>query len=204
MSPLFKFAALLVAFLLMTVISHHAYAKERFMSPNTSNASSSANSPILVIKTNKGDIKVRLLCDVAPKACENFLQLADEKFYEGVTFHRVIKNFMIQGGDPTGSGSGGQSIWGRPFADEFSAQWVFDKPGLLAMANSGPNTNSSQFFITTVPTPWLNKKHTIFGVVIDGFPVVQAIENVPANANGRPLEPVRIERINRIDDSGKK
>jgi len=101
--------------------------------------------------------------EVAPKACENFIGLAEKGAYNGLAFHRVIKGFMIQGGDPLGTGAGGESLWGKPFEDEFDKSVRFDRPGLPAMANSGPGTNGSQFFITTVPTPRLNDKHTIFG-----------------------------------------
>ena len=120
------------------------------------------NKNIVTLHTNCGDIKIKLFPEVAPKACENFKKLASSGYYDGITFHRVIKDFMIQGGDPTGSGCGGQSVWGKPFEDECSPDVAFDRPGLLAMANAGPGTNGSQFFITTVPTPWLHMHHTIF------------------------------------------
>ena len=135
-----------------------------------------AVSPSVIFETNQGNIKVNLFCDVAPKACENLTGLVEKEYYNGLIFHRVIKGFMIQGGDPTGTGRGGQSIWGSKFQDEVNRNVKFDRPGLLAMANSGPNTNGSQFFITTVPTPWLNMKHTIFGEVVEGFDVVQKIK----------------------------
>jgi peptidylprolyl isomerase len=130
--------------------------------------------------------------DVAPKACENFTKLIEKGYYNGIIFHRVIKNFMIQGGDPTGTGTGGESIWGAPFTDEVTPNVKFDKPGLLAMANAGPNTNGSQFFITTVPTPWLNMRHTIFGRVVAGFDVVQRIENTQTGASDRPVTEQKI------------
>ncbi|MEL7431088.1 MAG: peptidylprolyl isomerase [Chlamydiota bacterium] len=146
-------------------------------------------APIVVIETNQGEIEIELLTDVAPKACENFLKLAENKYYEGVIFHRVIKNFMIQGGDPTGTGRGGASIWGKAFQDECSSDLIFDRPYLLAMANSGPNTNGSQFFITTVATPWLNGRHTIFGKVISGKSVVRKIEETTTEpVMNKPLE----------------
>lgn len=113
-------------------------------------------------------------------------------YYNGLIFHRVIKNFMLQGGDPTGTGSGGESIWGRQFEDEVSPNVKFDKPGLLAMANAGPNTNGSQFFITTAKTPWLNMRHTIFGEVISGYEVVQKIENTSTDASDRPVTAQKI------------
>ncbi len=147
---------------------------------------------VVVLETNQGSIELKLIPDVAPKACENFIGLVKKGYYEGIIFHRVIKEFMIQGGDPTGTGTGGSSIWGKPFEDEVKPEVKFDKPGLLAMANSGPNTNGSQFFITTVETPWLNMSHTIFGEVISGYDVVQKIENAAANSSGKPLEEQKI------------
>ena len=117
----------------------------------------------VVIKTNKGDINIKLFPDVAPITVINMITLAKNKYYDGIKFHRVIPNFMIQGGDPTGTGAGGP---GYNFKDEFKAEVVFNKPGILAMANAGPGTNGSQFFITHVETPWLNHKHTIFGEVV--------------------------------------
>ena len=143
---------------------------------------------IVILETNQGIIEVRLFSDIAPKACENFIGLVKKGYYNGIIFHRVIKGFMIQGGDPTGSGSGGESLWGAEFEDEFTPQVEFDRKGLLAMANSGPNTNGSQFFITTVPTSWLNRKHTIFGEVVNGYDVVERIENVSTGMNDKPLE----------------
>lgn len=119
-----------------------------------------------------GEFVVQLFADKAPLAVNSFVFLAREGFYDGVIFHRVIEGFMAQGGDPTGTGAGGP---GYSFADEFDSSLTFDKPGLLAMANSGPNTNGSQFFITFVPTDWLNNLHTIFGEVIEGMEVVNAI-----------------------------
>ena len=147
---------------------------------------------LIILETSRGTIDLRLFPDKAPKACENFVGLAEEGYYNGLTFHRVIRNFMIQGGDPTGSGSGGESLWGRDFEDEISPTVRFDRPGLLAMANAGPNTNGSQFFITTVPTPWLNGKHTIFGEVVSGLDVIKQIEASPAGANDKPTEPQTI------------
>lgn len=147
---------------------------------------------IVVLDTNQGAIEIELMPDVAPKACENFTKLVENGYYNGLLFHRVIKEFMIQGGDPTGTGRGGQSVWGKPFADEVSANVQFAAPGLLAMANAGPNTNGSQFFITTAKTPWLNMRHTIFGRVIKGYDVVQKIENAPTGPGDRPVEEQKI------------
>ena len=151
-----------------------------------------AEEKIVVLETNQGDIELRLYPDIAPKACENFIGLAEKGYYNGVIFHRVIKGFMIQGGDPTGTGRGGESIWGRPFEDECSVSADFAVKGTLAMANAGPGTNGSQFFITTAPTPWLNMRHTIFGEVIKGYDVVEKIESVSTGAGDKPLKEQKI------------
>lgn len=150
---------------------------------------------IVVIETSLGAIEVTLMPQVAPKACENFLGLIEKKYYEGVVFHRIIKNFMIQGGDPTGTGAGGASLWGKEFGDEFSPDVKFDKPGLLAMANRGPGTNGSQFFITTTATPWLNSRHTIFGEVTKGYDIIKKMESVQTDSRDKPLESIKILKI---------
>ncbi len=149
---------------------------------------------IVVFETNLGNFEITLKSDVAPKTCENFLGLVAKGYYNGLIFHRVIKNFMIQGGDPTGTGAGGESIWGKPFSDECKAEVKFDKVGLLAMANRGPNTNGSQFFITTALTPWLNMRHTIFGEVTSGYEIVKKIELTPTASGDRPVQPVKIQK----------
>ncbi|MBF0618693.1 MAG: peptidylprolyl isomerase [Candidatus Omnitrophica bacterium] len=146
----------------------------------------------VVLETNAGVIEVALYDDVAPKACENFRGLVKKGYYNGIIFHRVIKNFMIQGGDPTGTGRGGESLWGGTFEDEVTPKVTFNKMGLLAMANAGPSTNGSQFFITTVATPWLNGKHTIFGEVVKGYDAVQKIENTSVAAGDRPVSEQKI------------
>ena len=148
--------------------------------------------PIVVIDTNQGTFEVELFPKIAPKACENFARLAEKGYYDGIIFHRIIKDFMIQGGDPTGTGRGGESVWGKPFEDECSPNLKFDAPALLAMANRGPSTNGSQFFITTVPTPWLNGKHTIFGKVIKGYEIVKKIEGCKTDPGGQPVEKQKI------------
>ena len=142
---------------------------------------------VVVLETNQGNIEIKMMPKVAPKAVENFVTHAKNGYYNGIIFHRVIKGFMIQGGDPTGTGRGGQSIWKKDFADEFSANVVFDRPFLLAMANRGPTTNGSQFFITLAPTPWLNGKHTIFGEVVAGQDVVKKIENTRTTSRNKPV-----------------
>jgi len=151
-----------------------------------------AQSPRVALETTQGTITIELRPDIAPKATENFLALVKKGYYNGQIFHRVIKNFMLQGGDPTGTGRGGESVWGKSFEDEFKAGVVFDKPGILAMANRGPNTNGSQFFITVKPTPWLNGHHTIFGYVVEGYDVVQKIENTPTGKWDRPVNDQKI------------
>ena len=177
------------------------------------------NQPMAVIKTNHGDMKVMLFPEAAPKAVENFTTHAKNGYYDGIIFHRVIKDFMIQGGDPQGMGFGGESIWGEPFADEFSLEALNFK-GALSMANSGPNTNGSQFFIVQAGsvddrligqmedagypaeaiekykevggTPWLDFRHTVFGQVVDGMDVVDEIAAVKVGRNDKPLEDVVI------------
>ncbi|TFZ16060.1 peptidylprolyl isomerase [Limosilactobacillus fermentum] len=173
------------------------------------------------IKTNQGDIKLQLFPDQAPKTVKNFVELAKQGYYKGVIFHRVIPDFMIQGGDPTGTGAGGESIYGQAFEDEFSEE-LFNFKGALSMANAGPNTNGSQFFIVTnenVPadmvgqmraagypdeviaryqeggTPWLDFHHTVFGQVIEGMDVAQKISQVKRDFRDRPEEDVVIEDV---------
>ncbi len=143
------------------------------------------------IRTNKGDLTLDLFASEAPKTVNNFVFLAQEGFYDGISFHRVIPNFMIQSGDPTGTGRGGP---GYKFQDEFLSSLVFDRTGFLAMANAGADTNGSQFFITVVPTPQLNGKHTIFGEVLGGQEVADAISTVPTDRD-RPIEPIIIQTI---------
>jgi peptidylprolyl isomerase len=147
-----------------------------------------AKNPHVILETNQGNIELELYPDIAPKAVENFIKLSEKGYYNGVIFHRVIKHFMIQGGDPTGTGRGGKSIYGKVFENEYKPNVVFDKPGILAMANAGPNTNGSQFFITTVPTPHLNGGYTIFGKVVKGYETVTKIENTKVGRGDRPIE----------------
>ncbi|HRZ87391.1 MAG TPA: peptidylprolyl isomerase [bacterium] len=149
---------------------------------------------MLVFETNQGTIEIKLMSEVAPKACENITKLAESGYYDGIIFHRVIKKFMIQGGDPTGTGRGGKSAWGKAFEDEVKPTVTFDRPGILAMANAGPGTNGSQFFITTAKTPWLNMKHTIFGEVVSGYDVVQKIENAQTGPGDKPVQEQKIIR----------
>lgn len=180
-----------------------------------------AKGPMAEIKTTLGTIKIQLFPDEAPKTVKNFVQLAQDGYYDGVIFHRVIPDFMIQGGDPTGTGTGGKSIFGQPFEDEFSDK-LFNLNGALSMANAGPNTNGSQFFIVTnqhVPadmfdqmqaahfpseiiaaykkggTPWLDHRHTVFGQVVSGLDVAQKISQVKRDAQDKPLTAIKIETI---------
>lgn len=180
-----------------------------------------AKGPKAVISTNHGDIKIQLFSDLAPMTVENFIRLTKKGYYDDTTFHRVISDFMIQGGDPNGDGTGGESIWGHPFEDEFTDQ-LFNLRGALSMANSGPNTNGSQFFIVqnkNMPkryiremepagypkeiihaykqggTPWLDGRHTVFGQVIDGMDVVDEIAKVKKDKADKPLKDVVISKI---------
>jgi peptidylprolyl isomerase len=148
---------------------------------------SEGKSPIVVLETNVGKIELKMYPKAAPLAVENFVTHVKNGYYNGHIFHRVIKGFMIQGGDPTGTGTGGTSIWKKEFKNEYAPNLTFDKPFLLAMANHGPNTNGSQFFITTVPTPHLNGGYTIFGEVIKGQKAVKKIENVTTAPGDRPM-----------------
>ena len=148
-----------------------------------------------VLHTSKGDIFFKLLPELAPKAVENFVGHARAGYFNGLTFHRVIQKFMIQTGDPKGDGTGGQSIWGREFEDEIDRSARFDRAGVLAMANAGPCTNGSQFFITCAPCAWLDGKHTIFGRVTRGMDAVHAIEGVAVDKRDKPLEPIRIVSV---------
>ncbi|QDF28115.1 peptidylprolyl isomerase [Halarcobacter anaerophilus] len=154
-----------------------------------------AANPTAVIKTTQGEMEFELKPDIAPKAVENFVTHAKNGYYDGLIFHRVIKNFMIQGGDPTGTGRGGESIWGKPFKDEFAPNVTFDKPGVLAMANAGPNTNGSQFFITTAATYWLNGRHTIFGFLKNGMQTLKKIESVPTTGRSGGDRPIIEQKI---------
>jgi peptidyl-prolyl cis-trans isomerase A (cyclophilin A) len=155
------------------------------------------NETYAVFDTTEGKFKVKLFADKAPKTVENFVSLAEgtktgKPFYNSTVFHRVIPNFMIQGGDPEGTGRGGP---GYRFADEFHKDLKHTKAGILSMANAGPNTNGSQFFVTVAATPWLDNKHSVFGEVSEGYDVVQRISEVPRNSQDRPLKEVRLNSV---------
>ena len=180
-----------------------------------------SNEALVIMNTTMGAIKIKLFPELAPKTVENFLTHAENGYYEGIIFHRVIEDFMIQGGDPTGTGMGGESIYGEEFEDEFSMK-LFNLRGALSMANAGPGTNGSQFFIVQASeapaevaqlkqggwpdeiaeayvkmggTPHLDQKHTVFGQVIEGMDIVDAIAKVKKDANDKPLEDIKIESI---------
>ena len=146
----------------------------------------------VVLETTQGDITIELMPSVAPLAVANFATHIENGYYNDLIFHRIIKDFMIQGGDPRGTGTGGESIWKKNFPDEFSEELRFDTEGMLAMANSGPMTNGSQFFITTSKPEWLNGKHTIFGKVVKGYENVKKIEAVETGAQDKPVEEQKI------------
>jgi peptidyl-prolyl cis-trans isomerase B (cyclophilin B) len=184
-------------------------------------AAPKSNDTVAVIKTTMGDIKVKFFPEHAPKAVENFTTHAKNGYYDGIIFHRVIRDFMIQGGDPNGTGTGGKSIWGRPFEDEFTPE-LHNLRGALSMANAGPCTNGSQFFIvhaSSVPdgmteqmkelpdsypadcveayekvggTPWLDYHHTVFGQVYDGMDVVDAIASAAVDGRDKPIDEIKI------------
>ncbi|WP_203641717.1 peptidylprolyl isomerase [Levilactobacillus andaensis] len=180
-----------------------------------------ARGPQVTIETSMGTIQLQLFPEQAPKTVENFVTHAKAGYYDGLTFHRVIPNFMIQGGDPTGTGMGGESIWGQPFEDEFS-QELYNLRGAVSMANAGPNTNGSQFFIVQDKdmtdqmqaqmkdagfpeeivdaykdggTPWLDFRHTVFGQVIKGMDIVDAIAKVKTDASDQPATPVTMDKV---------
>lgn len=196
----YKVIGIYLAALLLMAIGFHADAK----TPTSKNQK--ATDMIASFETNKGTFKIKLFAEKAPKTVANFVGLAEgtkewtdpktgakvkKPFYDGLIFHRVIPNFMIQGGDPKGNGTGGP---GFQFEDEFVSDLKHDKPGILSMANAGPNTNGSQFFVTVAKTPWLDGKHTVFGEVIEGMDVVTEISKVKT-AQDRPAEPITIKSL---------
>ena len=175
------FKAMIVVFVLVCLLS--VSGAER---------ACASDQPVANFDTSMGTFKVELFTDLAPKTAQNFIDLASKGFYDGVIFHRVIDKFMIQGGDPTGTGSGGP---GYKIPDEFGPGLKHDKPGYLSMANAGPNTGGSQFFVTLVPTPWLDGKHAIFGRVIEGMDVVEAIGKTKVGAGDRPAVDVVMKSV---------
>jgi len=146
----------------------------------------------VVIETTMGSFTVELYPTYAPKTCRNFAELAARGYYDNTPFHRIIPDFMVQGGDPTGTGRGGESIYGGKFADEIRRELKHTGAGILSMANAGPNTNGSQFFITLAPCPHLDNKHTVFGRISDGLATVKRLGMARTDGNDRPIEPVNI------------
>jgi len=151
-----------------------------------------SNPRHVVLDTSMGSLTVELYWDQTPKTCKNFWELSQRGYYDGTIFHRIIANFMIQGGDPTGTGRGGSSIYGDKFEDEIKPALKHTGAGILSMANAGPNTNGSQFFITLAATPWLDGKHTVFGRVTDGMDVVKRMGQVATDKNDRPKDEIKI------------
>ncbi|KZT73656.1 cyclophilin-type peptidyl-prolyl cis-trans isomerase [Daedalea quercina L-15889] len=150
----------------------------------------------VTLHTSLGDIKIEVFCETVPKTAENFLALCASGYYDGCIWHRNIKGFMVQTGDPAGPGKGGQSIYGAPFADEIRSTLKFNSRGIVAMANAGPDTNKSQFFITYAKQPHLDGKYTIFGKVIDGVDTtLDAMERAPVNAKNRPLTEIKLNSV---------
>jgi peptidyl-prolyl cis-trans isomerase A (cyclophilin A) len=148
-------------------------------------------------ETTEGNFRIKLFAEKTPKTVDNFVSLAEgsktgRPFYDGLIFHRVIPDFMVQGGCPQGTGTGGP---GYKFADEFHADLKHTKPGILSMANAGPNTNGSQFFITVAATPWLDNKHSVFGEVVEGYDIVEKISKTPRGAQDRPVKDVKINSV---------
>jgi peptidylprolyl isomerase len=183
---------LLTFFLVLITTLTGCNAKDTHVTVESNSSSKKTTDTLVVLKTNQGDITLKMFPEVAPLAVENFVTHAKEGYYDGLIFHRVIKDFMIQGGDPTGTGRGGDSIWKKEFVNEHAPNVVFDRPFLLAMANHGPNTNGSQFFITTKATPFLNGGYTIFGEVVSGEESVRKIENTKTGRADRPVEEQKI------------
>jgi len=176
-------ASLLLALTFTSCASDSSAPAQETEVKTTTKVSINTTHPLVLLKTTAGDLEIELFPDVAPLAVENFMTHIKNGYYNNVAFHRIIKDFMIQGGDPTESGRGGESIWKKDFKDEFTNK-TFDKPGILAMANRGPFTNGSQFFITTAPTPWLNGHHTIFGQLTpSSYAVLSKLNNTPVNGS---------------------
>jgi cyclophilin family peptidyl-prolyl cis-trans isomerase len=174
---------------------NHNYATNEEKENNMMTEIKKDTITVAIIKTNMGKIEIELFANKAVKTVQNFVGLANKGYYNGIIFHRVINDFMIQGGDPTGTGMGGESFWGEPFEDEVNTGLKHSSDGILSMANSGPNTNGSQFFITLKATSWLDGKHTVFGKVIKGIDVVKAIGKVKTGKGDKPLTNVVMEKV---------
>ncbi|XP_008334454.2 peptidyl-prolyl cis-trans isomerase-like 3 [Cynoglossus semilaevis] len=178
-------------------LKHRVNAEDRTrLSAARNTGHSAAFEMAVTLHTDVGDVKIELFCERTPKTCENFLALCASEFYSGCLFHRNIKGFMVQTGDPTGTGKGGTSIWGRSFDDEFSEHLKHNVRGVVSMANNGPNTNGSQFFFTYAKQPHLDMKYTVFGKIIDGLETLDELEKLPVNEKTfRPLSETRIKDV---------
>jgi len=192
------FAGILFVAVLAGCAGHQKTATDEFRAAQAEQPGKEAKIVKIKIETSMGDIYADLYSEDAPKTVENFVTLTQKGFYDGIIFHRVIPNFMIQTGDPTGTGMGGP---GYQFKDEFSSKLRHDKAGVLSMANSGPNTNGSQFFITLAPTPWLDNRHSVFGKVTKGMEVVTAIGNVTRGPDDKPIKPVAMTKVSVIAEA---
>lgn len=182
-------------YVLIPLIMTIGFGQEKTKKGKTMEQKPTSN-PVVVMETTMGTIEIEMFAKETPKTVENFIGLARKGYYDGIIFHRVIDNFMIQGGDPTGSGRGGESLWGKEFEDEIRPNLKHDAAGILSMANRGPNTNTSQFFITLVPTPHLDGRHTVFGKVISGLDVVKAIGKVKTTKpSDKPEKDVVMKKV---------
>lgn len=170
-------------------------SRNRAAAGSADSSATSVKHNTATLHTTLGDIQLTLYTELVPKTCKNFVGLAKKGYYDNIIFHRIIKKFMVQTGDPLGDGTGGESLWGGNFEDEFHPSLNHSKPFTLSMANAGPNTNGSQFFITTVPTPWLDRKHTVFGKVSAGMDVVKRIEDAKVDKNDKPRQDIRIINV---------
>ncbi|MDF1878526.1 peptidylprolyl isomerase [Sulfurimonas sp. SAG-AH-194-C20] len=190
---MYKFHSLFLVLLLsLGFLSCSAESTQVDKQTSTLIDKATTTNPIIILQTTKGDLEIELFQKVAPLAVENFMIHIKNGYYDGIAFHRIIKDFMIQGGDPTESGAGGESIWHKDFEDEFVDK-TFNKAGILAMANRGPKTNGSQFFITTAPTPWLNGHHTIFGQITpESFVTLEKLNNISTQRGDKPTSRVEI------------
>ena len=191
-TSLFLFSVSLVLMLTGCGASGTPTQEKSAEKPAAVEQTASGKNPIAVFETSKGTFKVELNADKAPQTVKNFSDLSKKGFYDGLIFHRVIDGFMIQGGDPKGNGTGGP---GYKIPDEFNKSLRHNAAGILSMANAGPNTGGSQFFITLAATPWLDDKHAVFGKVVEGLDVVQAIGKVKTGAQDKPLEDVVIKKV---------
>jgi len=196
-------AGLTIVGLLVVIVAVVAWPRDEASDVETTSTEQSLRArPIVEIETTLGTMRAELFAEKAPRTVENFVDLVRQEFYDGIIFHRVIQDFMIQTGDPLGMGTGGRADKGLPakfLADEFHPDLRHDEPGILSMANSGPDTGDTQFFITTVATPWLDDRHAVFGKVIEGMDVVHQIEQVKTGANDRPLQEVKMVRLRMIE-----